>query len=266
MLPTTISIFGNFFLIDNKTLETPLEWAWAVSITRASTFDSTRASALFSLSLLTPKAAATTRRPYLSLFEFGFVKCLVTSLKVISPTKLLFLSTTGSFSILCFCKISSASFNDVPLLTVIKFLTVITSLIGRDLLFSKRKSLFVTIPSNFLFESTIGIPPILFCNILSFASPTLESSYRTTGSIIIPDSDRLTFLIFSTCSFIVIFLCITPIPPSLAIAIAMLLSVTVSIAAETIGMLSEMFLEKREITETSLGRTSEYLGTNRTSS
>ena len=43
-------------------------------------------------------------------------------------------------------------------------------------------------------------------------------------------------------------------------------SVTVSIAALTIGMLSVMLREKRESTLTSRGRMSEKLGTRRTSS
>ncbi len=62
-------------------------------------------------------------------------------------------------------------------------------------------------------------------------------------------------------------LCITPIPPSLAIAIAILLSVTVSMAAETIGMCSSIFLVKSVLVETSrLDLMSEYRGTRSTSS
>src|SRR5664280_1190695 len=62
------------------------------------------------------------------------------------------------------------------------------------------------------------------------------------------------------------FLWITPIPPSLAIAIASSSSVTVSIAAETTGVLMRMFLENIELRSTSLGSTSEYKGTRSTSS
>jgi hypothetical protein len=62
------------------------------------------------------------------------------------------------------------------------------------------------------------------------------------------------------------FLCKTPIPPSRAIAIAILLSVTVSIAAEIIGILRGMFLLNLDLIETSLGKVSEYAGTNSTSS
>ena len=75
--------------------------------------------------------------------------------------------------------------------------------------------------------------------------------------MIIPDSARLTVRTLTACSSIDMFLCNTPIPPSCAMAMAIWLSVTVSIAAETIGTLSPMFLEKREEIVTSLGRISE---------
>jgi hypothetical protein len=49
----------------------------------------------------------------------------------------------------------------------------------------------------------------------------------------------------------------TPSPPSRAMAMAMSASVTVSMAAERIGMLSQSRRVSRVLTETSLGRTSE---------
>jgi hypothetical protein len=58
----------------------------------------------------------------------------------------------------------------------------------------------------------------------------------------------------------------TAIPPALAIAIAIELSETVSIAAATTGVFSTIFLENEDAIETSLGRTSEYAGTSNTSS
>ena len=74
------------------------------------------------------------------------------------------------------------------------------------------------------------------------ASPTFAVNGNVTGSKIIPLSARFTFLTSAACCAIVIFLCNTPMPPSCAIAIAMALSVTVSIAAETIGVFKVMFL------------------------
>ena len=62
------------------------------------------------------------------------------------------------------------------------------------------------------------------------------------------------------------FLWITPIPPARAIAIAISDSVTVSIAAETRGMLSGIPRVKREPVATSFGWVVEWRGARRTSS
>ena len=80
----------------------------------ASTPAFTKAVALSTASAVTPKAAATRKRPNLSLFAMGFCVNLVISLNVIKPTNLLLLSTTGNFSILFSCKIPSASCKVVP--------------------------------------------------------------------------------------------------------------------------------------------------------
>ena len=113
---------------------------------------------------------------------------------MINPTRLFFESTTGSFSILCFLRTSSASSNDVPDLTVIRFFDVITLEIGLLSSFSNLKSLFVTIPLNFPLSDIIGIPPILYFFIYFFASLTYAFSFSVTGSIIIPDSALFTSL------------------------------------------------------------------------
>ena len=179
----------------------------------------------------------------MSLFDIGLSVCLVMSRKVIRPTRFFCSSITGSFSILCRCRISSASAKEVFLVTVIKFSLVITSVIGRSLFFSNRKSLLVTIPANLPEPSTMGIPPILNWRIFSLASCTRLSKGSVTGSMIMPDSALFTALTLRACSSIVMFLCNTPIPPSRAMAIAIWLSVTVSIAAEIIGVFSDIFLE-----------------------
>ena len=148
------------------------------------------------------------------MLAIGFNVNLIISLKVISPTSVLFLSTTGSFSILFFCKITSASVREVPLLTVIKFFFVITSVITLELFFSNLRSLLVTIPLRIPFLFTIGIPPILFSFMLNFASLTIESNGKVIGSMIIPLSALFTFLTLLACSLMDMFLCKTPIPPS----------------------------------------------------
>ena len=266
MFPTIISTFLYIFLRSFRSSTTLFVWPWAVSITIASTPEFIKASALSIESFVTPIAAATLNLPYLSLFAIGFNLSFVISLKVINPTSLLALVTTGNFSILFCCRITSASSNDVPTPTVMRFSFVITSVIILLFLFSNLISLFVTIPFKKPESSTIGIPPILFSFILFFASETVESKGKVIGSIIIPLSARLTLLTLSAWFLIDIFLWITPIPPSWAMAIAILLSVTVSIAAETIGMFNDMFLENLEFILTSEGNIVEYPGTNRTSS
>jgi hypothetical protein len=57
-----------------------------------------------------------------------------------------------------------------------------------------------------------------------------------------------------------------PMPPARAMLIAASASVTVSIAALTMGMFSERFLVSHVLVSTSLGTTSEYPGINKTSS
>ena len=84
--------------------------------------------------------------------------------------------------------------------------------------------------------------------------------------MITPLSERLTFLTCSACSSIDIFLWITPIPPSRAIAIAILYSVTVSIAAEITGIDNLILSVKLTFKSTFLGNISLLAGTNSTSS
>ena len=100
MFPTTTSNSGNLFFTCFKTSTTPFVCPCAVSIITASTPAFTRASALSRASVVTPNAAATRKRPYLSLFAFGFCVSLVISLNVINPINLKLASTTGNFSIL----------------------------------------------------------------------------------------------------------------------------------------------------------------------
>ena len=88
IFPTTTSNSGNFSFTCFKTVTTPCECPWAVSIITASTPAFTKAVALSRTSAVTPKAAATRKRPNLSLLAFGFCANFVISLKVINPTNL----------------------------------------------------------------------------------------------------------------------------------------------------------------------------------
>mgnify|MGYP007102008791 CR=1 FL=1 len=93
-----------------------------------------------------------------------------------------------------------------------------------------------------------------------------EQEIKKKGSEMTPFSERFTLSTSSACSSIDIFLCITPIPPCLAIAIAILCSVTVSIPELIRGICNWIFLVSCVLRSTSFGITSEYAGTNNTSS
>ena len=131
----------------------------------------------------------------------------------------------------------SASSSVVPTGTVIRFVFVITSPIGRSVRDTNRRSRFVKIPTSFLLFVT-GTPEILYRRITSSAAWIGSSGEIVTGSTIIPLSLRFTLSISPACASIVRFRCTTPIPPCCAIAIASRDSVTVSIAALISGQFS----------------------------
>ena len=165
----------------------------------------------------------------------------------------------------CCCKISFAFSRDVPTGTVTRSSEVIHSDTVSKSLVSKRISRFVIIPTRRSFFST-GRPLILYSAMIFLASIIVEDSSTVIGFNIIPLSDRLTRSTIFDCSSIDKFLWITPIPPVLASAIAISLSVTVSIAALSIGIFSSILLVKRVFRFTSLGNTFDFCGTNSTSS
>ena len=86
------------------------------------------------------------------------------------------------------------------------------------------------------------------------------------GSEIIPDSERFTLSTSAACAAIGMFLCTIPMPPFCATVIAVSCSVTVSIAAESSGMLSVISRVRRVRTSTCSGSTSLAPGTSSTSS
>ncbi len=148
-----------------------------------------------------------------------------------------------------------AFFKSVPSGAMIRFLEVITSLTLRLRLVSKRRSRLVRIPTSFLPASTIGIPPILFSFINCKASANVAFSNSVIGSMIKPLSLRFTLRTCAACSSILIFLWRIPSPPSRAKAMASPASVTVSIAADSIGMLSVILFVSCVLMLVSLGST-----------
>ena len=97
-------------------------------------------------------------------------------------------------------------------------------------------------------------------------SAIVASGVVVIGSVIMPDSLRLTRSTCAAWSAIERLRCRMPMPPSRAIAIAMRASVTVSIALESSGVATEMRRVTRDEVSASLGITSVCPGRSRTSS
>ena len=182
IFPTTTSRLGKAVFTSRNLPITPCECPCAVSITIASTPASTNAEARSIVSAVTPTPAATRKRPFSSLHAIGLSFAFVMSLYVIKPTKRLFLSTTGSFSILFSCNICAAAVRSVCWCVVTRFSLVITSSIVLSKRRSKRKSRFVTIPTKRFSSSTTGIPPIWYSAIIAKASRTVLPLRIVTGS------------------------------------------------------------------------------------
>jgi hypothetical protein len=117
-----------------------------------------------------------------------------------------------------------------------------------------------------LVPTVTGTPLMRNLAITSRASATRWVGATVTGSTIIPDSERLTLSTSAAWASMVMFLWMIPIPPSWAMAMARGASVTVSMAAEMMGVRSVMLLVSRVEMSTSEGRTSERCGTSSTSS
>ena len=162
----------------------------------------------------------------------------------------------GSFSFLAFARIILASSRVIPSLAVISPSEVMDSFIFFVKSVSNFKSLLVIIPTNFR-PSVIGTPEIRNFAISASASFKVCSGVKENGSVITPFSERFTLSTSSACASIDIFLCIMPIPPWRAIAIAIRCSVTVSIPALIIGMFSLILFVSHVVKSTWLGITFE---------
>ncbi len=114
--------------------------------------------------------------------------------------------------------------------------------------------------------STTGMPLISCRFISAMASESGASGPMVCGSVTMPLSCFLTFCTSPACWAMVRFLWMKPSPPSCAMAMAVLDSVTVSIAAETRGIFSSIWRVNRDAVRTSRGRTSLAAGRSSTSS
>ena len=160
----------------------------------------------------------------------------------------------------------SASSSWCPTGAVTSFSLVMASWMGWSRLRSNWRSRLVMMPISRPWPSTIGTPEIRKRRISAMASFRRRSGPSVIGFMIIPLSLRLTRSTSAACRSIVMFLCRTPMPPARAMAMAISASVTVSMAADTSGILREMVRVRRVTVETSRGWTVECRGTSSTSS
>src|SRR5579863_3784647 len=159
----------------------------------------------------------------------------------------------------------SASSSVVPTDTVTRFSFVITLLTAWSRFFSNRRSRLVRMPTSRAPRVT-GSPETRYFVMMSIASRTDSSGEIVTGSTIIPLSERFTRSTSSAWRSTPMLRCTNPSPPWRAMAIARRDSVTVSIAAETSGMFSEILRVSCVLVSTSVGRTEDFPGTSSTSS
>ena len=111
-----------------------------------------------------------------------------------------------------------------------------------------------------------GNPDTFCCSMSEVAIATVSSGLSVMGSEMMPFSVRLTFATSRACCSIEMFLWMMPIPPSWAMDMASLDSVTVSMGADTSGIFNSMFRVSRVEVLVSSGVTSLYCGTRKTSS
>src|SRR6266850_1964962 len=186
------------------------------------------------------------------------------SLMVMRPFSSNFSSTTSSFSIRFLCRSSFAWSCEMPSRQVIRS-RVITSSTFCSRFFSKRRSRLVTMPTSRPLRVT-GMPLMSCCRISSSAWKSRASGSMVTGSTTIPLSYFLTLVTSSACCAGDMFLWMNPIPPAWAMAMAVRASVTVSIAALTIGICRRRLRVSCALTSTWRGSTSLSAGSSRTSS
>ena len=131
---------------------------------------------------------------------------------------------------------------------------------------TNRMSRLVMMPTRRPSSSTTGRPEMRYCAHSASTSSIVASGVVVIGSVIMPDSLRLTRSTIDACSAIERLRWMMPRPPSRAMAIARRASVTVSIAADSSGVATVMRRVTREDVSASLGMTSVGPGRSRTSS
>src|SRR5512137_1831312 len=263
-LPATSSIPLKLGLVSRTASMTPRLWPWAVSMVMTSAPALSRAWMRASRSGPTPTAAPQSSRPLRSLAALGCCWTFSMSLMVMRPRSSKASLTTSSFSMRCWCSSTLASSMVTPSRAVTSF-RVMTASTVCSRFFSKRRSRLVRMPTSFP-RSVTGMPLMPFSRIRATAAESLAEGSMVMGSPTTADSNFFTLWTSAACSSTVRFLWMKPIPPLCAMAMAMRDSVTVSMAAETMGMLMVMLRVRRVAVSTDLGRMSDSAGSSSTSS
>lgn len=159
-----------------------------------------------------------------------------------------------------------ASAPETPTLPVTSGIGVMTSRTCWERSVSKAMSRLVTMPRSFLLPSVTGTPLMRNLAHRASASARVASGWMVMGSVTMPDSERFTRSTWFAWSSMDRLRCRTPTPPWRAIAIAMRDSVTLSMAADSSGMLTRTFLETCEAVSISSGAMSDGPGNSSTSS
>ena len=201
-------------------------------------------------------AAPTSNRPCASLDALGNCSDFTKSLTVISPASRPWSSTSGSRSRLCLRRIAVASSWPTVAGAVISGIGVMTSstlVVAHSATGTKRRSRLVIMPSRWSSTSTTGRPEIRYSPHTSSSCSRVASGPIVTGFGMRPVWVRLTRSTWRAWSSMDRLRCSTPMPPWRAMAMAMRDSVTVSMAAETIGTPRLISRVSREVVSMSLG-------------
>ena len=171
----------------------------------------------------------------------------------------------------CWCRRRLASSCPTLSRTVISRSLVISSATLWRGSVAKRTSRLVRMPTSLPARplpppSTTGMPEMPWSCISVSASASVASGAMVTGLTTMPDSNFLTWRTCAACSSGSRLRWMTPMPPACAMAMAILASVTVSMAEAMIGILSEISRVRRVRISASDGSTSDNPGVSRTSS
>ncbi len=170
------------------------------------------------------------------------------SLTVIMPRSWNLSLTTSTFSMRCWCSLAMTSSREAPSRTVTSRSFGVITL--RHRLAEARFEAQVAAGDDadqLACLSTTGTPEMRLARVSLSTSPMVMFGGTTIGSVITPDSYFLTARTSAAWRSAVMFLWMMPMPPSCASAMASLDSVTVSIAADSSGMLRRMRAGQRVV-------------------